>query len=116
MKKKELIIISGIAVVLLGGVLLTQYLKTQVKTEDMVQVKLRNKVIFEFDITVDGEYEVEGLVSKVYIEVKDEKYHVHDVGCPDKICEKTGWVRKGDPTPIICLPNQIYIVQQIDTH
>jgi len=115
MKKKELIIIGGIVVVLLAGVLLTQYLKKQIKTEDIVQVKLRNKVIFEFDITVDGEYEVEGLISKVYIEVKDGKYHVHDVGCPDKICEETGWIRKGDPTPIICLPNQIYIVQQIES-
>ena len=45
------------------------------------------------------------------IEVLNGKYRVHDVDCPDKICEKVGWVSSGSPTLIVCLPNNIVLVQ-----
>lgn len=114
MKKKEIGIIVGLFILVVAGFLVTNLMKQQVNTEDIVVVKLNNEVIFEFDITKDGDYEVQGMISPVYIEVKDEMYHVHDVDCPDHNCEKQGWIRKGDPTPIICLPNQIVIEQQIE--
>jgi len=113
MKKKEGIIILGIVVVLAGIWFVTNMIKEQVKTEDIVTVRLNNKVILEFDITKDAEYVVEGLVSKVHIEVKGEMYRVHDVDCPDHLCEKQGWVRRGDPMVIVCLPNQIILEQKI---
>ena len=113
MKKKDLLIISGIVAVLAIANFITNQLKQQIKTENIVVVKYGNEVIFEFDITIDAIYEVEGKISKVIIEVKDEKYHVLEVGCPDQLCKKKGWISKGDPAAIICAPNHIVIEQQM---
>lgn len=113
MKKKEIWIIVVIFVVCLAIFFISNLLKENVETEDIVLVKLRDEVIFTFDVNVDGDYEVEGLISPVYIEVREGSYRVHDVGCPDHLCEKQGWIKKGDPTPITCLPNQIVIEQEI---
>ena len=45
------------------------------------------------------------------IVVENEVYWVEDVDCPDKICESVGEVKKGSDKLIVCLPNDIVIVQ-----
>ncbi len=44
------------------------------------------------------------------IEVKDGKWHVSKVDCPNHNCEKMGWVDVDSILPIQCIPNGIYIV------
>lgn len=44
------------------------------------------------------------------IEVKDGKWHVSKVDCPNHNCEKMGWVDADSILPIQCIPNGIYIV------
>ena len=45
----------------------------------------------------------------MHIEVKDGKWHVSEVECPNLICEAMGWVDVTEIIPITCLPNNIII-------
>lgn len=44
----------------------------------------------------------------VTVEVKDGRVRISDSGCPDKICEKTGFISSPFQT-IVCLPNRISV-------
>jgi len=69
-------------------------------------------------ITVDGkpQYTLPGdkdrLVSipgpfgDTVVEIRDGKVRVREAHCPNRICEKQGWISKG---AIVCLPNHIVI-------
>lgn len=46
--------------------------------------------------------------NKNTVTVKDGMISVSDADCPDKICVNTAGI-KGDPHPIICVPNQLII-------
>lgn len=118
MNKKEIKIISILVVVLIvtcgifyGG----RYfmLKDQQQKSDIVYVKVQygNEIVGIYDISVDGVYEFTGDYGKLYLEIRDERYHVFDVDCPDHTCEGFGWVSKGSLTTISCLPNNIFIFQ-----
>ena len=41
------------------------------------------------------------------VEVEEGRVRMADIGCPDQICVKTGWVN-GD-MPIVCLPSRLII-------
>lgn len=44
----------------------------------------------------------------ITIEVKDGRVRISDSDCPDKICEKTGFISSPLQT-IVCLPNRISV-------
>lgn len=69
----------------------------------------RGKVIQWFDSGVDGEYVVTGNVGEVHVEVKDKKWHVREVECPNQLCVKMGWADENSIIPITCLPNDVFI-------
>ena len=69
----------------------------------------RGKVIQWFDSGVDGEYVVTGDVGEVHVEVKDKKWHVREVECPNQLCVKMGWADENSIIPITCLPNDVFI-------
>ena len=69
----------------------------------------RGKVIQWFDSGVDGEYVVTGDVGEVHVEVKDKKWHVREVDCPNQLCVKMGWADENSIIPITCLPNEVFI-------
>ena len=69
----------------------------------------RGKVIQWFDSGVDGEYVVTGNVGEVHVEVKDKKWHVREVECPNQLCVKMGWADENSIIPITCLPNEVFI-------
>lgn len=48
--------------------------------------------------------ELEGLT----VVVSEGKVYVQDADCPDKLCEKTGEIKKAGES-IICLPNRVVI-------
>ncbi|MEA5026837.1 MAG: NusG domain II-containing protein [Erysipelotrichaceae bacterium] len=109
MKKKELYIL--LFVFLIGAVLSgLLYFRKSDKTE--ATVYLNDEVVMVFDITEDATYSIQGDYGILNIEVKDNRYRVFDVDCPNHDCEKVGWVDIGSSTPIVCLPNHIYIVQE----
>ncbi len=51
---------------------------------------------------------VEGKISQMLLEVKNNRIRVISSGCPDKICIKTGWISHGYEF-ILCAPNQVSI-------
>ena len=69
----------------------------------------RGKVIQWFDSGVDGEYVFTGNVGEVHVEVKDKKWHVREVDCPNQLCVKMGWADENSIIPITCLPNDVFI-------
>jgi hypothetical protein len=69
-------------------------------------------------ITVDGKPQytlprdqdrlvsIPGPFGNTVVEIKDMKVRVREAHCPNRICEKQGWISKG---AIVCLPNHIVI-------
>ena len=74
-----------------------------------VGIVYRGKVVQWFDSGVDGEYVVTGDVGEVHVEVKDKKWHVREVDCPNQLCVKMGWADENSIIPITCLPNEVFI-------
>ncbi len=126
MKKKEWIAVLGIALISALALLLMKVLPkngqntfnpdgsmnkpTEEAKGSWIAVVNRNRVILYFDSGVDGEYTVEGNVSEMVIEVADGSWHVKDVACYDYTCKNMGWVSEDSILPIICLPNDIVII------
>lgn len=73
----------------------------------------RNDIILHFDSGVDASYTVTGDVGKLTVEVKDNKWHVSKVDCPNHVCERMGWMDSENYFyPIQCIPNAITIVSE----
>ena len=108
MKKKDLIVIGVLCVVLAIGYMIFQM--TQGKKE-IVEVRYHNEVIATVDLSKDATYTYDGDYGKFSLEVKDQKYHAVNVDCPNHDCEKIGWVKEGSSKSIVCVPNQIYVIQ-----
>jgi hypothetical protein len=72
----------------------------------------------EVVITVDGKPQytlprdkdttvrIPGPFGDTVVEVRDGKVRVREAHCPNRICEKQGWITKG---AIVCMPNHIVI-------
>lgn len=121
MKKKEIGIIVGIvliAVVALFGMQILQKGKTTDEAPTTqakgtwVAIIHRSKVQQWFDSGVDDEYTIEGNYGKMVIEVKDKKWHVKEVECPNHTCQQMGWDDGTNIVPITCIPNDIMICTQ----
>ncbi len=140
MKKKEWILLAVIAVVSLAAILIMRLPKNTAEgtgtnhqpyvyaddSEDpyasavlpdwepegeWIAVVFRSsRVVLYFDSGVDGEYTVHGNVGHMDIEVKDRKWHVKDVDCYDYTCKNMGWMSADALLPIICLPNDLVII------
>ncbi len=108
MKKKD-IIFSLVLMVVIG---LGYGIYTMFQGEkDIVEVFYKNELVKQIDINVDGIYEFEGSYGHFYIEVVNGEYHATDVECPNHDCEKVGWVPLGSSKTIVCVPNEIYVIQ-----
>lgn len=126
MKKKEWLILLIIALIAVLGLLAARVMKNNTapslnpdgsmnmpreKAEGTwIAVVNRNRAILYFDSGIDAEYTVEGNVSEMTIEVQAGRWHVKDVACYDYTCKNMGWVSEDSILPIICLPNDIVIV------
>lgn len=108
MKKKDFIVIIGLLVVLGIGYFLFNMMQGE---KDVVEVYYQNKLVETIDISVDKTYTIQGSYGSFSLEVKDKKYHAVHVECPNHDCEKVGWVSEGSSRSIVCVPNEIYVIQ-----
>lgn len=108
MKKKDIIFIIGLCIVIGVGYFVFQMFQGD---KSIVEVYYKNEVLTTIDISVDKTYTYEGSYGKFSLEVKDHAYHAVEVDCPNHDCEKIGWVKEGSSKSIICLPNEIYVIQ-----
>lgn len=112
MTKKDLkfiLIFCIIAAVLLVGYYL--FGKYRAQSIEQAFVYYHNEQVMAFDIDKDATYELTGDYGVMHIEVKDSRYRVYDVDCPNHDCENVGWVDKGSTTTILCVPNDVFIRQ-----
>ncbi len=57
---------------------------------------------YEFSLSKDGKYSVNGILGKTMIEIKDGKARIIASPCPNKTCISSGY-----QTTLICLPNKV---------
>lgn len=74
-----------------------------------VGVVHRNHVALWFDSGINDTYAVTGDYGVMHIEVKDGKWHVSEVECPNQTCKNMGWDDGTNFMPITCIPNNIMI-------
>ena len=112
MKKKELYVLIGIVIIAVVMSIFVYFKRKPVDDQIIAKVYHDNVVVLTFDVNVDAIYDLTGNYGDLHIEVKDGRYRVFDVDCPNHDCEKIGWVSIGSSIPIVCLPNHIKIVQE----
>lgn len=108
MKKKDYIVIIVLVIVIGLGYFVYQMTQGE---KEVIEVYYQNKVIKTVDINVNKTYTFQGSYGSFSLEVKDGKYHATNVECPNHDCEKVGWVSKGSAKQIVCVPNEIYVIQ-----
>ena len=108
MKKKDIILIIGLLVVIGIGYFIFEMMQGE---KDVIEIYYHNEVIEKIDISIDKTYTFDGDYGKISLEVKDKKYHAVNVECPNHDCEKVGWVSEGSSRSIVCIPNDIYVIQ-----
>lgn len=84
---------------------------TQAKGQ-WVAIIHRMEVAQWFDSGEDAEYTVTGDYGEMTVEVKDGKWHVKEVECPNHTCEGMGWDDGEGIMPITCIPNNILIMTE----
>jgi len=63
--------------------------------------------VFEYPLTKDAVYEVEGDIGITKVEVKDGRVRIIDSPCPNKTCINQSW-----GTVLVCLPNQVIVTTE----
>lgn len=73
---------------------------------DTVIVTLNGNKVGEYDLSVDGEYVINGGTN--ILTVKDGKAFMKHADCPDKLCVNQGKISLSGER-IVCLPNKVMI-------
>ena len=109
-------IIGGIiaAVFLLG--IIGSVLVLTAQPKNTVRIVSDGKTLYTVDLSAaeDATLTVEYEGHYNIVEIKDKKIRVKDADCPDKTCEKMGWL-SGAAMPIVCLPHKLVIEFTEDT-
>lgn len=108
MKKKDLIVIMVLVFVIGIGYLIFQLTQGE---KEIIEIYYQNELVEKIDINIDKTYTLKGSYGSFSLEVKDGKYHATNVECPNHDCEKVGWVSQGSSKQIVCVPNEIYVIQ-----
>ena len=107
MKKKEILIVFCLFLLALA---VYGIISLKGKAGHRITVRnAENEILLDITDKDDGLYMIEGKRGVFHLEVKDGSWRAVDVDCPDKICEKQGWVSEERYVPIICLPNGILV-------
>ena len=109
MKKYKFDILLIVGLLAVGVLLLILWLTTIRGVIGTTAAVSRNgEEILKIDLKYNKVYEIDGIETKMVIEVKDGKLSVTSSGCPDKICVHHEDIsRVGEE--IICIPNKVII-------
>jgi hypothetical protein len=72
-----------------------------------VSIEVEGKAMYRYPLDTDRSVKVEGPYGHLTVEIKHKKVRVIEASCPNKRCEKEGWISRG---VIICLPNRISVI------
>ena len=104
MKKNDIILIIIILTISILIILFNQ------KEDSLTQAKVyyENDIVLTIDMSINGEYDVQGYNGNVHIVVLDNKIKVEEENSPKHLCSKQGFISSSNET-IVCLPNKILI-------
>ncbi len=71
-----------------------------------VLVEVNGKTAYTFALDKDRTFPVPGPCGETVVEIRGGKVRVKEAHCPNRLCERQGWVKSG---VIVCLPNHIVI-------
>ena len=80
---------------------------------NVASVQVKNKEVLRIDLHEDGEYEVQGELGPIHIEVKDGAVRVSQENSKHHYCSIQGFVSSPNQ-PIVCLPNETVITIEGD--
>ena len=103
MKKKDFILIGIILAVTLISFLVINLLKTD---GAYVVVCVDGKQVAKYDLSVDGEYELNG--GSNILRIEEGKAYLIYANCPDHLCMNQGKIDQSGET-ITCLPNRLTV-------
>jgi len=106
MKKNDLLLLTGILVVILASFLVMGLLK---KDGAFVIVRVDGKQTARYSLSQDGEYSLNGGTNILRIE--NGKAYMLTALCPDHLCVNQGKVDQSGET-ITCLPNRLTVTVQ----
>jgi hypothetical protein len=87
------------------------FVRASTSNQIVAVVTYYDREVLRIDMSVDGDYVVEGTLGDVFIEVRDRRIRVEKETSPFNICSIQGWVEFAN-VPIVCLPNNIIIIIQ----
>lgn len=99
----RIIFIVLITVSLLGII----FIKDVLPDAGNVVIEIEGHTKYRYPIDVDRLVNVKSSRGSLNVEIKDKKVRVIDASCPNKLCERQGWVDRGS---IVCLPNRISVI------
>ena len=107
---KKFHLIKPLEAVVIGGVLFfgiaAIFIMNRSSGGARTAVIRREDIRHELSLGEDGLFRFDGIDAE--FEVKDGKIRITKVSCPDKICEKTGFIGSSGQS-IICVPNKITV-------
>ena len=104
-KKSDWLIIGAVLIVLCLLMFLPDLFAETGKT---AVISVDGTVIKTVDLTAEeGEFRLKELPDVVFA-VDNQKIAIVSVDCPDKLCERTGYIQNAGES-IICLPNRIIV-------
>lgn len=78
-----------------------------IQQPDQIEIVSPNKTIVH-PLQKNAIITVQGKISEVTIEIQNRQVRITQSECPDKICIKTGWIKRWHEF-ILCAPNQVSI-------
>lgn len=108
MKQKKNTIILSVTVVLLAIAAIVFQMLFLKKEGAYALVQVQHEQLYRLDLQKETELTVESGNGFNKIEVKDGAVIVTEADCPDKICVRTGYIRKTGEV-IACLPHELTV-------
>ena len=106
MKRNDLFLISIILVI--GIVILGFSLINSENIIKRAEIYYRNELVKTVNLSANQEFEIEGKLGLLVIEVKDGMIRVKSETSPRNFCSRQGFVQRVGEM-IICLPNEVFI-------
>ncbi len=113
MKKKEKRFLLVLCIILAAAILIIRNPWRKKEPDVVVDIRHSNEIVESFDPYVDATYHIQGSYGTLDVEVKDGKWHVTNEQCPNHICASVGWVGVGEDIPIVCMPNEVIIMERV---
>ncbi len=105
MKKKDLLLISSLFLIIL---LVYIFARLESSQGESVLIQADGKDFIRVSINEDRTIKVPGPLGESIVEIKDRRVRMLYSPCPDKLCEREGYISKPGQI-IVCVPNRILI-------